>query len=241
MLKLESIRFKIGRKTILDDINLIFKRGCLYGILGPNGSGKTTLLKLIAGIYKTKTGNIFWDGCNIRSLPSKTLSTLISLVPHAPQVQFDYLVKELIEMGLYPTGKREDKNRLDQVLTLVDAHHLVNRKVRELSSGERQRVYIARSLMTDTPVILLDEPTSSLDIKHQLEIWGLIEKLTDVGKTIIVTNHDLAASQKACDSFVILNQGRIISIGTFDEAMKENIIQKVFGVKYSLKKTYELV
>ena len=162
------------------------------------------------------------------------MSKTISLVGQNVPIVFDFTVENIVGMGRYPYGNRtfsaHDKEIIDWALSAVDALHLRSRPVSQLSTGERQRIYIARALVTESPILLLDEPTSSLDIRHQIEIWNLMKSLLQKGKVIIVTSHDLIATARYCDHVAIMHKGRAVSTGPFSEVVNKDLLQQVFGV-----------
>lgn len=235
MLKAEALNCSLEGKYLIRDISLKFFPGVLYGILGPNGSGKSTLLKTLAGIWKLSSGKVVWREKDLFLNTRKEISKIITLVPQNIPLYFDFSVTEVVLMGRYPHGtfrsnKKYELELLEWALTIVDAWHLRHRLISQLSNGERQRIYIARALMTESPILLLDEPTASLDIRHQLEIWILLRELLKSGKVVIVSNHDLSAAERFCDQIAILNQGRCIASGEFSAVMSNQLVQEVFGV-----------
>lgn len=239
MLKVAALSYRHGDQLIVDHVSLEFPVGNLFGILGPNGSGKTTFMKTVAGIWKASSGDVLWHNHLLLKKSRREISQIITFVPQNPQLTFEYSVEDFVAMGRYARGERENE-MIAQALISVDAWHLRARQVQQLSSGERQRVYIARALATEAPVLLLDEPTASLDIRHQLEIWHLLRKLAAQGKLIIVTNHDLEATVRFCDRIAVFHQGSCIASGACSEALTPARVQEVFGVikdneTYSLK------
>jgi ABC-type cobalamin/Fe3+-siderophores transport system ATPase subunit len=230
-----SLSYAIHEKHLVDDVSLSFESGYLYGILGPNGSGKSSLLKIISGIWKPLSGAVTWNGDPLLNKERQALSRIISLVPQNPLPAFDFLVQDIVAMGRYPYNTRywhtADEGLIYQALHAVDAWHLRERSVNHLSYGERQRVYIARALVTESPILLLDEPTASLDIQHQLEIWELLQKFVQKGKIVIVTTHDLALAERFCHRIAVLNQGKCIGTGTFSSLMTPFLLKEVFGVR----------
>lgn len=234
MLKTHSLSFRTKDKSLIENISLEFSPGFIYGIVGPNGSGKTTLLKVLTGIWKATSGTVFWKGADLLSLNRETISQTLSLVPQNAQVHFDFTVEQVVEMGTYPRSElriNEKKKLIQWALELVDAWHLRDQRATNISHGERQRMYIARSLVTQSPVLILDEPTSNLDIRHQLEIWEILRRLTKENKLVIVANHDLQATERYCDHLVVLNHGHSVAIGSFSEVMTPHLISSVFGVE----------
>ena len=231
----KNLTYTIGDKVLLDNVSLEFESGSLYGILGPNGSGKSTLLKNLTGIWKPTSGEVLWDGEPLFNKPRQQISRILSLVPQNPMPQFDFLVEDIVAMGRYAYDKRywtaAEEKLVEQSLNAVDAWHLRKRRVNHISCGERQRVYIARALVTESPILLLDEPTASLDIRHQLEIWQMLQDFVKCGKIVIVTTHDLSIAERYCRHIAILNQGRCIGKGLFSSLMTPEQLQEVFGVR----------
>ncbi len=212
---------------ILHRISLIFAPGCIHGILGPNGSGKTTFLKLIKKIWLPTRGQIFWNGNSLLQESLETISQVMSLVPQNPQVSFGFTVTEFIEMGCYP---KSGSPVLDEVVELLDLAHLADKPMTELSGGEKQRAYIARSLTTEAPIMLLDEPTANLDIQHRQTIWNILEDLAGKGKTIIITTHDLDSAKSHCRSIAVFSKGHCLKQGSFEQALTPENLKEVFGV-----------
>ncbi len=212
---------------ILHRISLSFAPGRIHGILGPNGSGKTTFLKLIKKIWLPTRGQIFWHDTPLHKKSLETISQVVSLVPQNPQVSFGFTVKEFIEMGCYP---KSGSPILGKVIDLMDLVHLADKPMTELSGGEKQRAYIARSLITEAPVMLLDEPTANLDIQHRQTIWNILEDLAEKGKTIIITTHDLDSAKNHCRSIAVFSKGHCLKQGSFEQAMTPENLKEVFGV-----------
>lgn len=235
MLQAKCLSYAIDNKLLIRDINIDFHTGSLYGILGPNGSGKSTLLKTLTGIWKPASGFVLWNKEDLLAQSRNEISRTVALVPQNPQVNFDFSVTDMVAMGRYPyrihRQSAEKMDLLEHVLKTVDVHHLRDRSILKLSHGERKRVYIARALITESPILLLDEPASGLDIKHQIEIWLLLKRLVQKGKIIAVTTHDLAATERYCDQVAIMHGGRCIAQGSSEEVFTHDLLEKVFGVK----------
>ncbi|CDR33564.1 ABC transporter ATP-binding protein [Criblamydia sequanensis] len=230
MLSIKNISCSLGNRLLLRNIDLNFQPGFIYSVLGPNGSGKTTLLKAIAGIQVFYSGSIFWNSQEISFIKRRERSQIMTFVPQSSPVFFDFTVKEFALMGAYAKAIKNEEQKLEESLNKVDALHLKDRLVRTLSSGEKQRVYIARSLIADAPVMLFDEPTASLDIKHRHEIWQLIHDLKELKKIIIVATHDFHEAEKWSDESLVLQKGSVVSKGAFSEALSKKILEDVFGV-----------
>lgn len=218
---------QLSYHTLIKQISLKFFPSRLCGILGPNGSGKSTLFKTMAKIWQPTGGQVLWNNAPLHKMERRQISRTLSLVPQEVQIHFDFTVREVVEMGRYV---HNDLGNLKTALQTVDAWHLVERRLPHLSLGERQRVYIARALMTESPILLLDEPASNLDIKHQLEIWELLQALAKQGKIVIVATHDVAGVQRFCDDAAILNQGVCIAQGETRAVLTEELLAEVFGV-----------
>jgi ABC-type cobalamin/Fe3+-siderophores transport system ATPase subunit len=229
MLEAHKLSYQVDGKNLIKDISLQFKPGIIYGILGPNGSGKTTFLKNLAGIWKPNSGKATWNGKNLLDMERREISKIISLVPQYTMVPFEFTVSEMVSMGRYTHGKH-DKELFEWAITTVDAWHLKDRRVNQISHGERQRVYIARALVSESPVLLFDEPASSLDIKHQMQIWQLLLKLKEKNRTILVANHDFRAAEQYCDQIALFNQGACLGSDSFQTIMTEHTFDHVFGV-----------
>ncbi len=232
---IKSLSYAIEDDELLHDISLEFESGLLHAVLGPNGSGKSTLLKNLSAIWRPTSGTILWNGENIIGMERKAMSRLISLVPQNPQLAFDFLVEDIVAMGRYPHNTHywtaSEMGLIQKALEAVDGWHLRKCPVNRLSQGERQRVYIARALVTESPILLLDEPTASLDIEHQLEIWLLLQQLVDNGKVVIATTHDLSLSERHCHSIAVLNKGKSLGQGTFSSLITQDLLRTVFGVE----------
>lgn len=242
MLKAQHLSCEINGSRLLHDITLEFLPGVVYGVVGPNGSGKSTFLKTLSGIWPASSGSVLWNGENLLHKDRKEISRTLTLVPQAPQASFDFTVFDIVKMGRYAhpqtgTSKHLLLDQIKHALRSVDAEHLIDRNINQISSGERQRVYIARGFITESPIILLDEPTANLDIRHQLEIWHLLRKIASTGKTVVVTVHDLHMTERFCDRVAILSEGRCVAQGIIQEILSTDLLMKVFGVHSSKNPT----
>jgi iron complex transport system ATP-binding protein len=232
-LRIRNLSFRLKKRTLIEKIDLDFQPGILYGILGPNGSGKSTLLKTITGLWHPTEGELYWENKNLLQFSQQEKSRTLTLVPQTPPLYFDFEVHQMVAMGRYSHGCRtpEALEKVDKALRLADAWHLRHQMVSQLSGGEKQRVYIARALATEAPILLLDEPTTYLDLRHQLEIWHLLKDLSKKEKVVITAVHDLNAAKRYCDELVILHKGRCKATGSHDTCMTPEILQDVFGVE----------
>lgn len=204
-LKAQQLSVIFNQQTILSDISLTFEKGKLYALIGPNGSGKTTLLRCLAGLLKPTCGAVLWQDQNLLDMPREKIASTVSYLAPGSVSSFAFTVREMVSFGRFVRG--EAVKVIDKVLEQTDTLHLAMRPFRELSHGEQQRVRIARSLATEAEVIVLDEPTSFLDMKHQYLIWELMRELND--KTIIAVTHDLQAAFRYATQVIALKEGRI--------------------------------
>ncbi len=234
MLRAEQLHFSLDRQELLTDVDLTFEKGLVYGILGPNGAGKSTLLKNLAGIWAPTSGRVWWQHRELLKMPRVEISRTISLVPQQQSVSFEFTAEDLVAMGRYPHGRcrnvAEDGRKVAWALQLVDAVGMRKNLVRELSHGERQRIYIARALVTESPVILLDEPTASLDLRHQMSIWFLVRELAAQGKIVLVVLHNLEAAERFCDRVVLLKGGRCVAAGSSKDLMQAHLMHDLFDI-----------
>ena len=236
MLEVDNIHFSIDGKKILDGISARFGPGMIHGIIGPNGSGKSTLLKTVCRLWEPQSGSITLNGRDIREIPRKELSALVTLVPQNTAIGFPVSVFDIVSMGRNPhmgrfEGLRQkDRDIIDQALLQANISSLKERNINELSGGESQLAIIARAIATEAPLILLDEPTSELDVKHTLEIVKIMFDFKEQSKTILVTIHDLNLARKFCDTISILCNGKLFYSGTPEGAFSAENIRQVFQV-----------
>ena len=236
MLKLNDIHFAIENKTILDRISANFESGKIHGIIGPNGSGKSTMLKNICRIWEPQTGTILINNKDYRSILRKELSKIVTLVSQHTNVGFPIPVYDIVAMGRNPhlgrfEGlKKTDREIIDRALKQTNIYELKDRNINELSGGESQLSIIARAFATEAALILLDEPTSELDIKHTLAIISILYTLKEKGKTILITLHDLNLARKFCDTISIIHRGKMFFTGSPEQAFSEDNIRQVFEV-----------
>jgi len=241
-----GVEVRYGSFKVLDDLSLDVGEGEVVAVLGPNGSGKTTLLKTIDGILKPIKGSVYIDSKNITQLGRGDIAKLVSLVPQHVNLVRGVRVVDFVLTGrrphidFIPTSK--DLEVVLNYLRYVDAEYLVDRDITELSGGEFQRVLIARALVAEPRILLLDEPTSNLDIKYQISILNLITKLSQERRMTIITSlHDLTQAYRYAEKVVFLNHGKIYAMGGVDEVMREDVIEAVYGVKTKVVRDLRVV
>lgn len=220
---------------VLKNINFVIDEPCFIGILGPNGAGKSTLLKCLNRIYRLNAGAIFINNENINDMSLRIIAQEIAYVPQHTEAKFPCSVMDMVLMGRIPYRRYNfGKTDLDAALRALEETGLKNyelRDIRYLSGGERQRVYIARALAGNPKIMLMDEPTSSLDIKYQVEILSLMSSFVKRGKlTIVMTIHDLNLASLFCDRIIVLKNGSIWNDGKPQEVITRENIHLVYGV-----------
>ncbi|MFZ5975516.1 MAG: heme ABC transporter ATP-binding protein [Bacillota bacterium] len=237
LIEINALSFAYNGKDVLSDISLSMQEGTVTGIIGPNGSGKSTLLRLIGGALSPKSGSISVGGKDVRKFSPKELARTMALVPQHSQLDFDFTVMDVVLMGRHPwLGRFRSETADDMAIAHASmAHsgigHLADRPVTRLSGGEWQRVIIARAFAQKTPLLILDEPVSSLDIRHQLDVMELVRASADrTGTTAVCVLHDLNLALHYCDSIALLDNGRLRAYGP-PEAMLGDVVDEVYGVK----------
>jgi iron complex transport system ATP-binding protein len=235
LLTVDGLRVRLGGTTVLDDIDATAERGRFVGLVGPNGAGKTTLLQTIAGAITPDAGRITVDGERIHDLSSKAVSRLVASVPQDTTVAFEFDVRTVVEMGRNPHRSRfggwtdADAAAVERALDRTDTRQFADRGITTLSGGERQRVLLARALAQDAPLLLLDEPTGSLDINHQVRTLDLVSDLVSAGRTAIAAIHDLDLAARYCDELLVLSAGRVAAAGPPEAVLTESAIRDAFG------------
>lgn len=235
-LSVEGIQVSYGARPVLNRIDLVVPRGQLLGILGPNGSGKSTLLKVIGKTLKPRLGRVILQERDLTRLAAREVAREMAVVGQENPMDFPFTVREVVSMGRFPhLGRFQkegpgDKSRVDQSLFLTRTGHLAERRITELSGGEKQRAVIARALAQEPRVLLLDEPTSHLDINHQVEILEIVRRLNrDQEVTVIMALHDLNLASEYCDQLLLLQAGQIFAAGTPDEVITRENVAQVYG------------
>lgn len=237
ILELERIGFKYGEKRVLQDVSLTVEKGEFFGILGPNGSGKSTLLNLIDGIRLPCEGEIRLKGIAPGKMKRKDLARLVAVVPQDASWVFPLTVEEVVLMGRTPhMGRLAFESERDfavarSAMEAADLLPFAGRLMEDLSGGERQRVWIARALAQEPEIILLDEPTSSLDIAHRIATFDLIRVLSrSAGLTVVSVTHDINLASLYCDRIALFEEGRLHALGCPGEVLTESNICEVYGV-----------
>src|SRR4051794_36357402 len=242
MLAARDVSFAYARRPaaatpVLDRVSVDVERGTIVGLLGPNGSGKTTLLKILAGVLQPQSGRVEIDGAAIGGLTRRELARRIAVVPQETHSTFDFSVMDMVLMGRYPhLGPFElegaaDQNIAHEALVATGTAALEARAFATLSGGEKQRVTIASALAQASEMLLLDEPTASLDLGYQFEIAALLRRLNAERRTtMIVSTHDLNLAASLCEHIVLLKAGRVLAHGRTKETLTAENIRRLYEV-----------
>lgn len=241
MISVDEVSFAFDTHPVLDGISLEVEPGELVGMIGPNGAGKTTLLRLIDGILTPDTGEIELDGTPVAALSSKDLSRRVAVVPQHTTLSFDFSIRDVVAMGRHPyTGRFDrigpsERQLVEAAMYRTHVHDLAERPFSEVSGGERKRVLIARAIAQETPAMLVDEPTASLDINHQLAVFELLEELVADEKAILAAIHDLDLAARYCDRLLLLDRGSIVAAGDPAEVLTPDLLHTAYGVETSIE------
>ncbi|MBI4495589.1 MAG: ABC transporter ATP-binding protein [Deltaproteobacteria bacterium] len=243
ILSLESVSFRYGGREVFRDLNLHLEEGEILGLVGPNGSGKTTLGKLAGGLLRPQAGRVLLRDRDTARIPRDRLARLIGMVPQITEAPFPFSVEEVVLMGRGPFLGRfgwEGPRDLEVARRAMDLTRVVGLKDRsfsELSGGERQRVLLARALTQEPEILLLDEPTSQLDIRHQAEVLDLIRRLNgERGLTVLHICHDLNMAAERCHRLAILREGAVLCTGPPAAVVTEGNILRVYGAAVAVER-----
>ena len=237
ILELKNISYSVGKNKILKDISFKCQSGEIIGIIGPNGSGKTTLLKTINGINPINSGDILLNGKSIKEYDEKELARDISFMNQNTNLGFDFPCIDIVVLGRYPYLERfqeygkKDIEIAEKYMKMTNTLKFKDKSILQLSGGERQRVLFAKILTQESQVILLDEPTASLDMRYEEDLLKEVSKEKDKCKIIILVIHNLRTAIKYCSRLILLSEGNIIKDGAVEEVITEENLNNVFGIK----------
>lgn len=241
MIDVSDVCVELGGDRILDGITFSVNEGEVVGLIGPNGAGKTTLIRAIDGLIAPTAGDIRVAGDPVMSLGSRELARRIAVLSQSTAVQFGFSVRDIVAMGRTPyatrLGRDDDRGAsriVEEALTRSAIAHLADRPITEVSGGERQRVLIARAIAQETPVLLLDEPTASLDINHQVATLEFVRSLAREGKSVLAAIHDLDLAARYCDRLLLLASGEQRAIGTPASVLRKEHIEPAFNTEVSI-------
>ena len=226
-----------GERKVVDDLSLTIPPGRLTVIVGANACGKSTVLRGLARLLAPSRGAVYLDGKPIHKMPTREVATILGVLPQAPIAPDAIVVADLVGRGRYPhqgwfrRWTAEDDAAVAEALRATDTLDIADRPVDELSGGQRQRVWIAMALAQQTDVLLLDEPTTFLDINHQVEVLDLLTDLVKhSGRTVVVVLHDLNLACRYADHIVAMKAGKLVVEGRPAEVMTEAVVANVFGI-----------
>ena len=238
MMDLQSVSFRYREDWVIRNLSFRVERGEFIGIVGPNGSGKSTLLKLLYRLISPQRGKILIDGIDLGAISRSEIAKKMAVVAQETQLLFPFRVIEVVLMGRSPYlghlmfESQKDLDIAKKVMAWTEVLPFADRLIDELSGGERKRVLIARALAQEPEILLLDEPTTSLDIHHQIDFLDLIHSLNRERRlTIVMASHDMNLASEFCDRILLLQGGRIHSVGSPQEVITKESIQEVYGCK----------
>ncbi|MFC6787192.1 ABC transporter ATP-binding protein [Halobaculum halobium] len=226
-----------GGERVLDGVSLSVDRGELVGLVGPNGAGKTTLIAACNGTLGIDGGAVELDGTDRRALSQREVARRVATVPQETNTAFEFPVESIVEMGRtayvsrFGTTTEADREAIRRAMDRAEVREFADRSVTTLSGGERQRVLFARALAAETPALLLDEPTASLDINHQVRTLELVREAVDDGKAALAAIHDLNLAARVCDRLVLLAGGEVRATGTPRAVLSDDALASAFGVR----------
>jgi len=235
------VNYPGGQRAALDGVSMDVPKGSLYAVLGPNGSGKSSLMRSLLGVLRPTSGEALIDGRPVGGWSRRELARSVGAVAQSEVVAFPLTVREMVAMGRYPhlgplEGEKEsDRRAISNALAQCDVTDLAGRDVTTLSGGEVQRVRIARALAQEPTALVLDEPTSSLDIRHQMAILELLRDSANRGLTVLLVTHGLDLAARFADRMLLLADGRVAAEGPPAEVMKEETLADVYGWPVSVE------
>lgn len=239
IVEVENLKYEINSKSIIDGISLSVDRGEFVGLIGPNGSGKTTLMRLIDNIISATSGQVRLNRTLLKNLDPKRIAQSVAYMPQDSDIGFDFPVIDLVLFGRYPYQARlkretqEDMEIARRMLAYVGLGGFDQRLVSELSGGEKQLVFFAKILAQEADLLLLDEPTSNLDIKHQDQIFSMASELTREKKAVIAAVHNLNVAAKYCSRLILLKDGKLVADGSPAAVLRSDILDPVYEVRTS--------
>jgi iron complex transport system ATP-binding protein len=237
-LSAQSVSVGYGADPVVRDLSLDVPDGAVTTIIGPNGCGKSTLLRAMARLLKPSSGTVLLDGEPIASIPTREVSQRLALLPQSPVAPDGLLVRDLVGRGRHPHQRwfaqwsSSDESVVEQALRMTDTWELRDRALDQLSGGQRQRAWIAMTLAQDTDLVLLDEPTTYLDLAHQVEVLDLVTRLNrERGRTVAMVLHDLNLAARYSDLVVVMKDGVIVASGPPREVFTAELLESVFGLR----------
>ncbi|MEV9639866.1 ABC transporter ATP-binding protein [Mammaliicoccus sciuri] len=237
MIGIDHIRVGYGEQLIISDLSVNIPSGEITTIIGPNGCGKSTLLKTIARILKVQQGAVYIDGKSVHETSSKEIAKKLAVLPQTAAAPGGLTVQELITYGRFPHQNyfakttSEDKKMVEWALKSTNLEQLADRPIEALSGGQRQRVWIAMALAQDTDILILDEPTTYLDMAHQLDVLELLKELnSEENKTIVMVLHDVNHASRFSQFLIAMRDGKVVTEGKVSEVMTAHYLNEIFDI-----------
>jgi iron complex transport system ATP-binding protein len=238
VLKADALNIGYGQRMVVEGLSVDLLKGGVTALVGPNGSGKSTLLKTLARLLKPSDGAVYLNGKAITRMPTSQVAQEIAVLPQGPSAPAGLTVGELVEQGRYPHAgplkmlRKQDYAAIAEAMRLTGMEEFAHRALDSLSGGERQRAWVALALAQETPILLLDEPTTFLDMGHQLEILELVEQLNrERNMTVVLVLHDLNHAARFASRMIALKEGRIVADGPPVEILTPALLADLFGVR----------
>lgn len=242
LLSAEELSFAYGAQVVLKAVSVEARAGETIGLVGPNGSGKTTLVRCLTGFLVPRGGRVRIDGRDVASYGRQQLARLVASVAQAMPIDVPLRVAELVLLGRLPHRRAaglgfesaQDLERVHEALVACGVEALAERSLHQLSGGELRRVYVARALAQDAPILILDEPIAGLDVKHQLAILRILTRQAAAGSAVLAVLHDLNLAADACDRVVLLKDGAVVADGTPEAVLTPKNVGAAYGVEVEL-------
>ena len=242
MLEAEGVRFSYGEVRALDGFSLAVKAGSLVGMVGPNGSGKSTFVRVVSKVVRPQGGRICLGGQDLRGLSQWEVARWVAVAPQRVELGFDMGVREFVSLGRLPYLRRfggetrRDVDRVEEAMAATEVLELQGRRMEELSGGERQRAILAKALAQEPKVLVLDEPTTHLDIRHQMEVLRLVRRLNrERGVTVLAILHDVNLAAQFCDEIAVVKGGKVLRSGPTGQVMMREVLEEAFGVELMVR------
>ncbi len=233
----KGVSFSYNGKKVLEGVDVAIKSGEVVSICGPNGSGKTTLLRVLNGVLEPKKGKVQLDGKDLTALKPRDVAKVMAMVPQESHFEFDFTVEEVVSMGRTPHQgllsftNPEDRRSVERAMEITEVLKMRSKSINRLSGGEKQRAVVARALAQEPQLMLLDEPVSNLDIKHQFKTMKMLHKLNKKnGLALVMVLHDLQMAADNSDRLILMRGGRVVANGSPSAVLTRKNIKKVFGV-----------
>ncbi|MFF5036703.1 ABC transporter ATP-binding protein [Nocardia salmonicida] len=237
-LQASELTLGYGPTTVVDGLDLDITGGTVTAVIGPNGCGKSTLLRAMARLMRPTGGHVQLDGKRIDRMSTKEVARVLGILPQSPLAPEGLTVADLVARGRHPHQRwyrqwsEDDESAINEALTWTDMVEFADRSLDELSGGQRQRAWISMALAQNTDLLLLDEPTTFLDLAHQIEVLDLVRRLhAEAGRTVVMVLHDLNLAARYAHRLVAMRAGRVVAAGTPAEVLTEEVVAEVFGLR----------